>query len=90
MERHLQRQNSKLICFNYIVLGTLLFNFQKFWGGGGAQAPPAPPPATGLSAVPLLLCFFLTAVSLLSQAMLPLLCAFLVSPSSSLLALSRY
>ena len=47
MKRHLQRQNSTLICINYIFLGTLLFNFQKCWGGG-AQAPLAPPPATDL------------------------------------------
>ena len=45
VKRHLQRQNSTLICFNYIFLGTLLLIFQKFWGGGGeAQASPPPPP----------------------------------------------
>ena len=35
VKRHLQRQNSTFICFNCIFLGTLLFNFQKFWGEGG-------------------------------------------------------
>ena len=39
------------------------------------------------SAVPLLLCFLLTALSLLKQAMLSVLCGFLMSPSFSLLAL---
>ena len=44
VKRHLQRQNSTLICFKYIFLGTLLSNFQKFWGGGGGLKPPLPLP----------------------------------------------
>ena len=43
VKRHLQCQNSTLICFNYIFLGTLLFNFQKFWGGW-SPPPPLPHP----------------------------------------------
>ena len=52
MKRHLQRQNSTLICFNYIFLGTLLFNFQKFWGG---SSPPCPSPRYGPDICKLLL-----------------------------------
>ena len=43
VKRHLQRQNSTLICFNCIFMGILGHCFLTSANSGGAQAPPPPP-----------------------------------------------
>ena len=63
-------------------------NLAKLGLGGQLISSLVVLPVIFQSAVPLLLCFLLTALSLLSQAMLSLLCGFPMSPSSSLLALN--
>ena len=64
-----------------------LQNLAKLGLGGQLISTLVVLPVIFQSTVPLLLCFLLTALSLLSQAMLSVLCGFLMSPSS-LLALN--